>query len=156
MLKHSRTRKPKIPQERRGEARIKKMLDAIFDDPVSIQPKLVNNFSNGGFFINTKKKMQPGTRVQFRVVLPKEYKSKEIRVVGMVVFSLEESIAKETGTIPGIGVKILELPKEDDRVLFEQFLADQKIEPKESFKFEMINVAEPATFKKKTGRSVKR
>ena len=111
-----------LDQERRKARRFNEKLDVIIDDPESIQHTHLENLSESGFFINTLYTIRETSGIRFRLILPNSNATHEINIKGQVVFSLDQERASRIGTEPGIGIKVLSFPSQEEENKYLQFL----------------------------------
>jgi uncharacterized protein (TIGR02266 family) len=98
--------------ELRREARIPKTLRVTYSTKSGNVGVVISNLSVGGLFVKTEEPLSTGQKTDLVIFLPD--KKKKLEVSGKVVWSSkEERVTAEGKLPPGMGIKFLNLAKED-------------------------------------------
>lgn len=112
-----------IANEKRIEKRFCRKLDAILEKPEAILPITVDNISKNGVFFKTLYSLPEASRINFWLFIPNTKQAKEVFVTGQVIHSLDSNKAARIGSTPGIGIRLLDIPRKEDKSKFEHFIA---------------------------------
>lgn len=113
----------KLPSEnKRTEKRYSEQLEVMIDEPICIRPKVTQNISQGGIFINFNKELRQNSGIQLRVFISNHERTNPIRIQGKVVFSLQKEQARVLGLEAGMGVQFTDFPSDEDERRFTRLL----------------------------------
>ncbi len=111
-----------LNDDRRVEKRFLRKLDAILEKPEAILPITVDNISKNGIFLKTMYSIPEDSRINFWLFIPNTHQTNEVFVTGQVVHLLDPDTASDAGTTPGLGIRLLDIPRKEDKVKFEHFI----------------------------------
>ena len=85
-------------------------------------PITVDNISKNGIFFRTMYSIPQSSRINFWLFIPNTHKTNEVFVTGQVVHALDPEKASSIGSSPGLGIRLLEIPRREDKMKFEHFI----------------------------------